>query len=536
MRGMKGELLSDYLNNTNNEIEGEERWFTWIFSGDNNNKMIASSDHQITVPIAEIEGCIQAQETAGEDVVQWVANEHPNPIMQIISDEIIQFYPSLNDLPINTTSVPEQIKLPLDLPDALSGRFLTYPYSNKSADISLNWIVTKSIDISNFESKENDDIKIISFILFCLTFCVYVIQGNLTISSIKDDTNNYDKIDETEDMIAADASATSINNLSASRRNNNIGMQQIKEEQQRANDKYAELLTEMVNIVEGSSAEVWHIFLTSFRNKIGIFPTSTSMVRDFMAKESNKHIETDEKDDLTLILCALQIEHKWYLFRVLKFIKSYGYNTFITLIIFLHMYFMLFLPETPTKLNNDGFNETNSQFAFGFSLFAIIIEIIDLFFHGFSRYIVFGQIEHDSLIHLMKLKHGFNHKFVSQVENKSISWLIFFGTNHFRLFLIHLTLVFLIFINLIAMASLRVGLFEYYIPLVPILLVVRSEDIRLFSYQFFSAVYLAKDVLFSYGVLMLLVAILGLSVFSEILNPESSTDTYHSSIRALIEG
>ncbi len=46
--------------------------------------------------------------------------------------------------------------------------------------------------------------------------------------------------------------------------------------------------------------------------------------------------------------------------------------------------------------------------------------------------------------------------------------------------------------------------------------------------------YLAKDVLFSYFVLILIVAILGLSVFNEILNPDSSTDTYHSSIRALI--
>ncbi len=29
-------------------------------------------------------------------------------------------------------------------------------------------------------------------------------------------------------------------------------------------------------------------------------PMATSIVRDFMAKESNKHIETDQKDDLII--------------------------------------------------------------------------------------------------------------------------------------------------------------------------------------------------------------------------------------------
>merc|ERR1712176_520605 len=120
------------------------------------------------------------------------------------------------------------------------------------------------------------------------------------------------------------------------------------EQVDKAQCKYEKLMHEMGQIVEKSSAEIWNLFLISFRGKYGNIPIATSMVRDFMAKESNKHIaQTDENGDLTLTLCALQIENRWIAFKVLQFIRSSLYNRLITVLIFVHILTSMQLPRTP---------------------------------------------------------------------------------------------------------------------------------------------------------------------------------------------
>ncbi len=45
-------------------------------------------------------------------------------------------------------------------------------------------------------------------------------------------------------------------------------------------------------------------------------------------------------------------------------------------------------------------------------------------------------------MNLMELKYGFTHKYILQISNKSILWSIFFGSAHYRLFLIHIIITF----------------------------------------------------------------------------------------------
>eukprot|EP01084_Bolivina_argentea_P250966 420703_1 len=425
------EGLSDYLNMTNNDLHDGHPWFTWIFTGDNAYDMVASSDHQITLSAADVEGCIQAAGTSADGFVQYNATEHPNTIIRIISQEIVQFYPGHDDLPINTTTYPEQIALPTVLPDALSGRFLTYPYSSSSEGVSLNWILTKSIDVRHFQQKQKDDAKIIAFILVGLVFIVFLIQRNFSGSVIKPYAQKYNEI--------YDKSVSSIPDQIAAEFN-----------QPTIETDNVQLLAEMIDIVEGLSADMWDVFVKSFRDRIGEYPLSTSIVCDFLIKQSNKYIlAAINNDELNLTLCGLQrsedAENKWFWFRLLKFTNSYFWNTIIITVIFCHLLLSIYLPETPDKLEQFGFEGTEIQLLLvaTSSLIASAIEIIDVILHGISRYILFGKIDHDNLISLMKLKYGFTHNYIEQIKNKSILWLTFFGTNNYKLFLIHITLVLL---------------------------------------------------------------------------------------------
>merc|ERR1719242_277985 len=196
-------------------------------------------------------------------------------------------------------------------------------------------------------------------------------------------------------------------------------MEESKLQQERAQEKYAELLDEMVNIVESSSAEIWDLFLSSFKAKIGNYPISTEIVRDFMAKESNKHIATDEKGDLTLTLCALQIENRWIAFKVLNFIRSYGWNIVMNLVIALHLLCSVWLPSTPELLRSQGFADPTSAFSISLMGLLIIIEIIDVVLHGISRFILFGVVKPEYLASLVRLRYGFRHKYIKQIEEKS---------------------------------------------------------------------------------------------------------------------
>merc|ERR1711971_63527 len=181
--------------------------------------------------------------------------------------------------------------------------------------------------------------------------------------------------------------------------------------------------------------------------------------------------------DLTLTLCALQIENRWIAFRILQFIRSSLYNRLITVLIFVHVLSALQLPETPDVLRDKGFESTAEKTAVAVIFILILIELIDLILHGVSRFILFGVVKHEYLQSLVKLRYGFEHKFVAQIDEKSPLWLTFFGLSHWRLFQIHIATVTIIIFNTIFMVSpLHIAPFEYWLPAVPFLLAVRSAD------------------------------------------------------------
>eukprot|EP01084_Bolivina_argentea_P178107 307902_1 len=327
-----------------------------------------------------------------------------------MSKEIILFYLPDNILPINSSSDPKHISLPIDFPDALSGRFRTYPFSEGLKQVSLDWIIAKSIDIRNFEGNENDDITIIAFVLCVLLLVVYLIQRNLSISTIKTKQLNTKTKSSMEDS--------------------NLKMDELR------------------MIVEMEAIKEWNIF----KQQIEYMPTSTAMACGFMTQQSNKYILAENKyNDSILTFCALNVEDKYFMMQLLRFMHSYKWNFLVITTILAHLSISIYLPPTPTTLQKFDYSTVSAKVIQYLILLFIFIEILDVVLHFIKRYILFVLMGKNQLLRLTKLKYNFNHAYVDQIQNKSLFYLVFFGGAHWKLFLIHICLVSLILINITTM-------------------------------------------------------------------------------------
>ena len=90
----------------------------------------------------------------------------------------------------------------------------------------------------------------------------------------------------------------------------------------------------------------------------------------------------------------------------------------------------LSLTITPTALKLNKWQDPYAQATLVLMYIFCTIEIIDLILQTISRYIQFGGIDKKNLLRLTKIKFGFKHKYILQIQNKNIFWLILFGTNY----------------------------------------------------------------------------------------------------------
>eukprot|EP01083_Nonionella_stella_P235708 828482_1 len=511
--------LSNYLNatNTHDDLNSTN---TWIMRADNY-EMLASSDKRVTAPIDNDVSCVTISGTCYEisNLLPYKATQHPNFYINVISQEVELFYAADDDdfaLPINTSTSPAHLKVPLDLPESLSGRLVTYPSLNANASdsVGLDWIIVKLMNVDEDKKAEEDDSKVISFLLAVILYAVYRIQSRL--EQVNADNNVVQQQQQQQDIDESDETLT------------HADIDDAK--------KYRALKREMEEMVEYSSVKTWSDFNRNFQSEIGNHPIRTSMATDFMAKQSNMHVETKKHGDLTMMLYALQLEHhaEGAAGKLLRFLDAALYNWCMNAVICLHMLFIMYLPVSPQILSSREFSDPGARSAMIAIGFVVIIEIADVILLGAARWIEFGGLSLEYSKRFTRLKYGQRHRFVDQIATHSPIWLTFFGTASWKHFIVHIVLIALIIVDTALMMLAHIGIFTYYIPVVPILLVVRSQTIREFSIQFFYAIYYAKEILISYFVLILIVSILASAVFAPILNPHQSVDTFASSIRALI--
>eukprot|EP01083_Nonionella_stella_P188981 697854_1 len=479
--------LSAALNRTNNYNMGEKDWISWIFSAHQDGyEMIASSEGNVTVNDTEKDG-----------LIPYDVRSHPNAAIRIDSQQIIDLHSARcgsSALPINTTQRSHQVALPQDNAFLLAGRLSSYPSGDNGVEI--DWIIAKSIDINNFKAETQENYEIIAFVMICTLLCIWYVEQSIHITSSLKQQNVEEDEDDAIDQNKVD-------------------------DKGKLNDLYHDL----EDIVEGSSSEIWGIFLKQYfanDSKHGVL--TAGIAKEFMAKESNKHVLSNADHHFTLLLCALRINQKWTALRIMSFICSSRYNAFVTICLMIHCVCCMYLPPTPNahSLLEPGVMSVISVL--------IIIEIIDAVFVGIvARYIEFRLVNRNHLAQIYRTQFGFNHDYVSQIQTKSLFWLMLFGTHRSNVFLIHLLMVILITVNAILMSMKQIGIFEYYIPIVPLLLAVRCRPIRSFCMELLGALYAATNVFVSYFFFITIVSIFAQAMFKDI-----RTDALSDTARAWI--
>ena len=72
--------------------------------------------------------------------------------------------------------------------------------------------------------------------------------------------------------------------------------------------------------------------------------------------------------------------------------------------------------------------------------------------------------------------------------------------------------------------------------MLPFLAVVRNAHVLDFARDFFSALYFAKDILFSYLFFILIFAMIAISLFRDVVNEDSFADSFQSIVSAFTTG
>ena len=167
---------------------------------------------------------------------------------------------------------------------------------------------------------------------------------------------------------------------------------------------------------------------------------------------------------------------------------------------------------------------------------------MDVFLIGCQRYMEF-TLNPSILKQLYQLNYGVDHKY-SKKMNKfkdmksdesrlEIMKLIFVGPESTK-YLCHTFVFLLILINFILQITVRISPFAYYVPVIPLLMIIKNEHILSFLSEFFFAINFARDVLFSYLCFIMIFAVLGVSLFGEHVNEDLSSDSFRSIQNAFI--
>eukprot|EP01084_Bolivina_argentea_P217571 369369_1 len=334
---------------------------------------------------------------------------------------------------------------------------------------------------------------------------------------------------------------------------------------------YIKYMVELRSVIDKAATVKWKKLIQNEQGYVkGDYyqnlPLQTIHARNFMAKISNDHIRSAEYEEPALLKeimieedidekinkcsnCPWKIINEWKLEfhnqRNNKWVIC-EWNQFIILVMCLHLVFTIYLPETPDILRNDGFVKKTSLFAIIAIPILISIEFIDAVLQICARYIEFktlytnGNGKNGGILETWtRLKHGEDHPILKELQNdlkKTHNSYMYACLHYFtsrRILIAQFILVILMIIDII-FTAMRKPFIGYWIPLVAISLILRPDNTRSFAKQFFLAVFKAKAVVFMFFVLVLIVSILSSAAFADILNPDSTTDSFQSSIRALI--
>eukprot|EP01084_Bolivina_argentea_P104427 186985_1 len=446
-----------------------DQWRAWIFEVEPEYAIIAASDGQVLRDAKETEGCYGFLVSVENQKVPYNAKEHPEWIISVYSKEIIDVY-GIDSLYINK-SEPQKVNVPYGLPTLEAGIVQYYPGSN----VSINWVILKTIDVSG---SFVDDFHITIIFSILILACVWVLLRQLDYS-----------------------------NKLYSANNNNNKKNKSKKNKKNNDDDYKSIMKKMEPIVAGAAKAIWTKLMKQNElklNSIGYASIITSeQAKIFLANRANNHIASENENNAVFRECAwyaCAYNRFWKIFQLKywEFIESNYYDVPIQLLLLAHLAITFWEPATPNELLEKGLNNKLIIFL----SIAQFIQWLDCILVGMKRYFEF-MVKEPYLTSLYELNYGFNHIYTRRIKESNNKgrfrslYLVFMGPQC-RRYIFHIILVFILFINFLFQITIRYAPFSYYIPILPLLIIIRNHHVLMFGNDFLSAIIYAKDVLFSY--------------------------------------
>ena len=491
--------LSEFLKNTNDNNDS----LSWVFEANQDEPdMVASSDDQVLQPAKDLDGltCYSGSDP-NSTLIAYDATDHPRYEISVLSQLIIDVS-KIQSLP-TTKGESKTIRTTIDLPYVEASRVLID--NNGTNDNGIDWVIVKSIDISDTKEKIRDS-KIVAGVITAMIGIVMLFLFNRlnNVVDIATSVTNYVHPQRTPADVK-DVWDDIIHDAASVEWNNKFG-----------NCKRRKLIT--VDDAISFSCKKAIYYISKIENTF--FLNDQMMLCD----ECCFIIENVYSGNIALKLLVNIVS--WEVYN----------NYFVELIIVLHIASAFWEPTTQKLLEEKGWQ----PWLIVFAAICILIEWMDLFIQCYTRFVRFrtrtsinsknkGYVEKCQKIEMGTETNSINKRSLNSFklfyETQSDILKIFIGIGAVQFNCLLVTNI-LVLTQFIMATVFRSGVFSYYIPIVPLLLICRHNSFYLAAKNCLFALEYATNALLLCFTMLIVCACFGVAIFEKSLNSDATTNNF----------
>ena len=534
--------LSTFLNRVaaiNSDTDDSNDNMAWIIESndtDGRDFMLASSDGETTETVHGLEGLSCVDNSAKKP---YAARDSPNDDINIFSQLVLDAT-GVDSLPVTSISVNTskndssvidiginskvddvsvQIETPIDYPYVESGRIKYIPGRLESG-VGLDAVLIKIVDMSDLIATNVDAQTITLGVSILIVICIVFLDRRL--ASDKLDTNVQSKYS------------------SYTRRRIN-GKVYTGVARQKKRD-FKDMREDWYQIIVDCTNVYWQEYIS---NKSCQLITLKEM-ESFTLKYAKRYLSFQNIDNPMALCdeCCLATQNENVQFKRIDHFITFElgnykiYKFFVQAVILSHVFSLFNEPDTPEKLKKEGWSGNLAAFV----AFCIVIEWIDTALWGYERtkrFYARTEVKNCQYLEQCKRIQLGNHSRPKLImfnlfwDTRNDLLRVFIGPGHTQFNLVFAT-VFLITINYFMTIGGRIGFFSYYVPITPLLLILRNEKTFYAMKNTLRALIEASDVLILFFTYLVVCSLLGMALFYDSLNTDQSINNYSSFFRSVI--
>ncbi|ETO19799.1 hypothetical protein RFI_17433 [Reticulomyxa filosa] len=318
-----------------------------------------------------------------------------------------------------------------------------------------------------------------------------------------------------------------------------------KQHYQKVEPAYEDIKHDVKKVVLNACNSSWAQDMEEKRQRAGASMVVTmNQAKLFLCDRAIQHMESQDYEQGKMFMfetCQMETNKDWFHLKFIRCFSHPWYDACLTIIIAIHLLLACWEPATPSLLQKNGLQ----SWIAAISGLCIAIQVIDFVIQFTIRYMRFkshytksvdDNVCFDILQSLQKLSlscHGtYRPQFWYKYHQKHWQRAVI-GPGEVR-FILHGLIVCLVLVSFICAVTVRVAPFSYYVPILPLLLVLRNTQLFHALFDVARGIAYARDVLFLGFFMVFVTAALGMDLFANTLNARQSFDNFDQVSRAFV--